>query len=54
MVAIAGLIRSDNLGVYVFGNLDHVELRHAIMYATFDIYGEGKLSRDWSKDLKRI
>ena len=54
MVAIAGLMRSENLGIYVFSNLDHVELRHAIMYAAFDIYGEGKLSRDWNGDLKKI
>ena len=54
MVAIAGLIREGNLGVYVFSNLDHVELRHAIMYAAFDLFTEGKLSRNWSDDLKAI
>lgn len=54
MVALAGLIRSENVGVYVFGNLDHVELRHAIMYSVFDLFTEGKLSRDWSKELKAL
>jgi hypothetical protein len=29
MVAIHGLIRDERLGVYVLGNLDHTELRHA-------------------------
>lgn len=51
MVAIAGMLQDDNIGVYVMGNLDHVELRHAIMYATFDLFLDGELSRDWSTDL---
>lgn len=54
MVAIAGLIHQDKLGVYVFSNLDHVELRHAVMYAAFDIFGSGKLSRNWSSELKEL
>ena len=54
MVAIAGLIREENIGVYVFSNLDHTEIRHAIMYATFDIFLDGKLSLDWSSELKAI
>ncbi len=53
MVAIAGLIRSEELGVYVLGNLDHVEVRHALMYRVFDLFGEGEL-RDWSADLKAL
>jgi CubicO group peptidase (beta-lactamase class C family) len=47
MVAIHGLVRDERLGVYVLGNLDHAELRHAIMYTVFDRYG-GKSDRDWS------
>ena len=31
MVAIHGLIRDERLGVYVLANLDHAELRHALM-----------------------
>lgn len=54
MVAIAGMIPEDEVGVYVMGNLDHVELRHAIMYAVFDLFTEGKLSRDWSEELYAI
>ena len=42
MVAIHGLIRDERLGVYVLGNLDHAELRHALMYTVFDRYaGDG-------------
>jgi CubicO group peptidase (beta-lactamase class C family) len=51
MVAIAGLIRDRSLGVYVLANRDHVEVRHALMYAVFDRYLGGD-RRDWSADLK--
>ena len=34
MVAIAGLIRDQRVGVYVLANIDHAELRHALMYKT--------------------
>jgi CubicO group peptidase (beta-lactamase class C family) len=54
MVAIAGLIPEENIGVYVMSNLDHVELRHAIMYTTFDLLMDGKITTDWSADLKNL
>ena len=50
MVAIHGLIRDRGLGVYVLANLDHAELRHALMYRVFDAY-LGRPPRDWSADL---
>jgi len=53
MVAIAGLIREQELGVYVLGNRDHVEVRHAVMYRVFDLYGDGP-PRDWSAELKEL
>ena len=53
MVALAGLIREEGLGVYVLGNLDHVELRHALMYRVFDLFDEGE-PRDWSAELKEL
>ena len=40
MVAIVGLIRDENLGVYVLANLDHAELRHALMYRAFESSGQ--------------
>jgi CubicO group peptidase (beta-lactamase class C family) len=49
MVAIHGLIRDERLGVYVLANLDHAELRHAIMYRVFDRYA-GRSDRDWSTE----
>ncbi len=54
MVAIAGMIPEDEVGVYVMGNLDHVELRHAIMYAVFDLFIVGELSRNWSDELYNL
>lgn len=54
MVAIVGMIPDEDIGVYVMGNLDHVELRHAIMYTTFDLFMDGKITRDWSKELYEI
>lgn len=49
MVAIHELIRDEHLGVYVLGNLDHAEVRHALMYAVFDRYAGGP-DRDWSAE----
>jgi CubicO group peptidase (beta-lactamase class C family) len=54
MVAIAGLIPDENIGVYVMSNLDHVELRHAIMYTVFDLFLDNKITTDWSSDLKDL
>ncbi|MEP6788142.1 MAG: serine hydrolase, partial [Acidobacteriota bacterium] len=52
--AIIGLIPDKKLGVYIFGNLDHAELRHALMYKVFDLFGFGDNSRDWSKEAKGL
>lgn len=51
MIAILGLIPDQRLGVYVLANLDHAELRHALMWRVFDLYTKGN-GRDWSRDLK--
>jgi CubicO group peptidase (beta-lactamase class C family) len=53
MVAIHGLIRDERLGVYVLANLDHAELRHALMYRVFDLYRDGP-GRDWSRELREL
>lgn len=50
-VAITGLIHDKNVAVYVFANLDHSELRHAIMYKAFDLYAFDDDSRDWNKEV---
>jgi hypothetical protein len=53
MVAIHGLVRDENLGVYVLGNLDHAELRHAIMYSVIDRYA-GRQDHDWSVEFLKL
>ncbi len=57
MCALIGLEPGKKLGVYVLENLDHAELRHALMYKVFDMYaasGGKKPSRDWSADLEAL
>ncbi len=51
LTAIIGLLPEENLGVFVFGNYDHAEVRHAIMYHTFDWFALG-LTRDWNQEFK--
>jgi CubicO group peptidase (beta-lactamase class C family) len=53
MSAIIGLLPEQHMGVYVLGNLDHIELRHALMYQAFDLYGTAP-ARDWSGDVKKL
>ena len=53
MSAIIGLMPDQRLGVYVIANLDHAELRHALMYQAFDLF-TGAAPRDWSADLKAV
>jgi CubicO group peptidase (beta-lactamase class C family) len=52
-VAIAGLMPDEQLGVFVFANTDHVEVRHALMYRVFDLF-LGNPVRDWSTDLRTL
>lgn len=53
--AIVGLLRDKHLGVYVFGNLDHAEARHAIVYKTFDLLAfNDTVGRDWNAEFKKM
>ncbi len=53
MAAIIGLLPDCRTGVYVLENLDHAELRHALMYKVFDLYA-GNPPRDWSTELHTL
>jgi CubicO group peptidase (beta-lactamase class C family) len=53
MVAIIGLVPDERFGVYVLANVDHVEVRHALMYKAIDMW-LGNPPRDWSKELRAI
>jgi CubicO group peptidase (beta-lactamase class C family) len=48
--AIIGLLPDERVGVYVFGNLDHAEFRHAVMLKVFDLFLGGP-ERDWNREL---
>jgi CubicO group peptidase (beta-lactamase class C family) len=48
-VAIHGQMPEERTGVYIFGNLDHAEIRHALMFKAFDQYATGG-NRDWSTE----
>lgn len=51
-VAIAGVVHDKNVAVYVFANLDHAELRHAILLKALDLYAFDDLNgRDWHKEI---
>lgn len=52
--AIVGLIPDKKFGIYIFGNLDHAEVRHALMYRAFDVFAFGDNSRDWSTEAKAL
>ncbi|WP_420147275.1 serine hydrolase [Spirosoma sp.] len=53
MIAIHGQLPDQKLAVYVQGNLDHTELRHALMYRAFDEFALG-VSHDWSADFQKL
>jgi CubicO group peptidase (beta-lactamase class C family) len=48
-IAIHGQLPDAKLGIYVFGNYDHAELRHALVYKAFDLFALGG-DRDWSAE----
>lgn len=49
-MAMIGLMHEEGIGYYFLGNLDHAELRHALMYKVFDTFlGNEGDGRDWSK-----
>ena len=53
--AIVGLIPDRRLGVAVFTNLDHAEVRHALMYTVFDRYLPAQARpHDWSAELRTL
>ena len=54
LVAIAGIMHDKDVAVYVFANLDHAELRHAIMYKAIDLYAFNDNDRDWHKEVFKL
>ena len=54
LVAICGIIPDDHTAVYIFGNLDHSEIRHALMYKAFDLWTFGDITNDWSNGFYKL
>lgn len=52
--AIVGLIPDKKFGIYIFGNIDHAEVRHALMFKAFDMFVFNDNSRDWSTEAKTL
>ncbi len=48
-IAIHAQLPEAKLGIYVFGNYDHAEVRHALVYKAFDLFALGG-NRDWSAE----
>jgi CubicO group peptidase (beta-lactamase class C family) len=48
--AIHGQLPDSKLAIYIFGNYDHAEVRHALMFKAFDLFALGG-NRDWSSEL---
>ena len=57
LVALHGLVREEALGVIVLGNLDHAEVRHALMYRALDLFDPSLAPserRDWNREIKDL
>jgi CubicO group peptidase (beta-lactamase class C family) len=50
-VAICGLMKDQHFGIYIFANLDHTELRHALMYKAIDLWLFHDNGNDWSQNM---
>lgn len=48
-VAIHAQMPEEKTGVYIFANLDHAEIRHALMFKALDQFALGG-NRDWSTE----
>src|SRR6266850_2666552 len=51
--ALVGLLPDRRAGVAIFTNLDHSELRHALMYTVFDRF-IGPWAHDWSVEMRAM
>ncbi len=52
-IAMHAQLPSEKLGFFFVGNKDHAELRHAMVYKTFDLFALGGTT-DWSSSFKTL
>jgi CubicO group peptidase (beta-lactamase class C family) len=50
-IAIFGFLPEEKFSIYIFANLDHSEIRHALMWKATDLWCFHDNSRDWSTEL---
>lgn len=50
-VAIIAIVKDKNLAVAFFANMDHAELRHAVMYKAIDLFGFDDDAKNWNNDI---
>jgi CubicO group peptidase (beta-lactamase class C family) len=53
MSALLAIVPEERLGMVVYLNLDHAELRHALMYRVIDAFLGGE-PRDWSAEVREL
>jgi CubicO group peptidase (beta-lactamase class C family) len=53
MSALVALVPEERLGMVIYLNLDHAELRHALVYRVIDAYLGGP-PRDWSAGMRQV
>lgn len=52
-IAMHAQLPSEQMAFYFVGNLDHAELRHALVYKSFDLFALGG-DRDWNKEFMNL
>ncbi len=50
-IAIHGFIPEEKFSIYLFANLDHNEVRHAILWKAIDLWSFNDNHRDWNNEL---
>jgi CubicO group peptidase (beta-lactamase class C family) len=53
LIAIIGLDREGDRAVIVLGNLDHAEMRHAVLWEVMDNRPDG-VTRDWNREIREL
>lgn len=51
VIAIHGFVPDENFSIYIFANMDHSEIRHALLWKAMDLWLFNDTQRDWSKEL---
>ncbi len=54
MAAIVGLVPDEELGIVALANLDHAEVRHALLWRAIDLLLGVENGRDWSAELLEL